>query len=95
MAKTIGAPIGNTNAVKTKVWTDAIRRAIERRSKMRKVDALDELAEHLLAKCDERDMVALRELGDRLEGKPVQAIAGMGEGGALTIIISRKDASVL
>ncbi len=95
MAKKIGAQPGNTSAVKGKVWTDAIRRAIERRSKMRKVDALDELAEHLLAKCDERDMMALKELGDRLEGKPVALIAGMGEEGALKIIISRKDASVL
>lgn len=83
MAKT-GAQLGNTNATKGKIWTNAIRRAIERRTKMRKIDALDELAEHLLAKCDERDMAALKELGDRLEGKPVSLIAG-ADGGAIQI----------
>jgi hypothetical protein len=31
-----GAPIGNQNAAKAKVWSDAIKRALERRSRERR-----------------------------------------------------------
>lgn len=70
----MGAPTGNNNAAKAKVWTAAIERALANRSRIDQKDALDALAEKLLAKCDEADLGALRELGDRLEGKPGQAI---------------------
>lgn len=69
-----GAPKGNQNALKGKRWSDAIDRALAKRSKALGIEALDELAEKLLAKCDELDMTALKELGDRIEGKPSQAI---------------------
>ena len=69
----MSAPIGNQYAARAKQWTAAIERALEKRKGTR-IEALDELAEKLLAKCDEADMSALRELGDRLEGKPGQAI---------------------
>jgi hypothetical protein len=36
--------------------------------------ALDLLASKLLDKCEEADMGALRELGDRLDGKPSQSV---------------------
>ena len=70
----MGAPTGNNNAAKAKVWTAAIERALANRSRLDQKDALDSLAEKLLAKCDEADLGALKELGDRLEGKPGQAI---------------------
>ena len=69
----MAAPAGNQYAARAKQWTAAIERALEKRKGTR-VEALDELAEKLLAKCDEADMGALRELGDRLEGKPGQVI---------------------
>lgn len=49
------------------------------------VKTLDSLAEKLLINCDDGDMQALKELGDRLDGKPAQAIAvsGDGEGGSI------------
>ena len=72
----MGAPVGNQNAAKGKLWQAAIMRALDKRSGADKVKALDELAEKLLAKCDESDMAALKELGDRLDGKPAQAIVG-------------------
>jgi hypothetical protein len=72
----MGAPVGNTNAAKGKLWQAAIMRALDKRSGADKVKALDELAEKLLAKCDDSDMAALKELGDRLDGKPAQAIGG-------------------
>ena len=70
----MGAPTGNNNAAKAKVWTAAIERALANRSRLDQKDALDSLAEKLLAKCDEADLRALKELGNRLEGKPGQAI---------------------
>jgi hypothetical protein len=71
----MGAPVGNKNAAKAKVWTAAIERALERRVTDRRA-ALDELADKLLDMCAEGDLAALKELGDRLEGKPTQIIAG-------------------
>lgn len=83
-----GAPAGNSNAAKGREWAAAIDRALAQRSKVDKVNALDALAEKLLRLCDEGDMTALKELGDRLDGKPVQAITGAG-GGPLTVEIVR------
>ncbi len=71
-----GAPIGNTNGAKARPWAAAIERAINKRSLIEQRDALDDLAEQLLAKCDERDVSALKELGDRLDGKAKQMLSG-------------------
>lgn len=45
------------------------------------MEALDDLAEKLLTKVDEGDVSAIKELGDRIEGKVPQAIVGPGEEG--------------
>ena len=71
-----GAPKGNQNATKTKVWTEAINRALAKRSRVDAKEALDALAEKLLAQCDGGNMTALQELGNRLEGKPAQVVIG-------------------
>ena len=39
-------------------------------------DRSDELAEKLLSACDAGDLAALKELGDRLDGKANQSISG-------------------
>ena len=70
----MSAPVGNQFAAKAKRWTLAIEKALEKRSKRDQVEALEDLAEKLLAKCAEGDMQALKELGDRLEGKAAQGI---------------------
>ena len=70
----VGAPVGNQNAVKGKRWSNAIDRALAKRSKVDATESLDALAEELLKKCEAGDMAALKELGDRLEGKPGQAL---------------------
>lgn len=71
-----GAPKGNQNARKGKLWTQAIERALKKRSKSKTdmIEALDEIAEKLLAACDNGDLSALKELGDRLEGKAAQTV---------------------
>lgn len=63
-----GAPIGNKNATKNKVWSDAVRKAVVQNQN------LDKLAAALLEKALSGDISALKELGDRLEGKPTQQI---------------------
>lgn len=70
------APVGNQNARKGKLWHDAIIRAIKKRSASDRMDALDALAERLIDACATGDLPALKELGDRLDGKPAQAIIG-------------------
>ena len=81
----MGAPAGNQNAAKAKQWSAAIHRALEKRGSGDKLKALDELAEKLLANCDQGDLPALKELGDRIDGKPAQVIAG-DEENPLTVI---------
>lgn len=74
----MGAPVGNQNAAKPLLWRAAIARALEKRSKVLGREALDDLAEKLLELADERDLGALKELGDRMDGKPSQTI-GVGQ----------------
>lgn len=75
-----GAPKGNTNSSKTnRLWGDTIRRVLVQGDgkKMRAI------AEKLVEMAMAGDMAAIRELGDRIDGKAIQAIEGTGEGGAI------------
>lgn len=72
----MGAPVGNKNAAKAKVWHAAILRALDKRGAGDRVAALDELAGKLLDLVATGDLQALKEFGDRLDGKPAQAIVG-------------------
>jgi hypothetical protein len=76
----MGAPVGNQNAAKAKVWRAAIMRALERRKPAdERIQAIDELAEQLINLVAAGDLGALKEFGDRLDGKPAQAIIGGDE----------------
>lgn len=81
-----GAPVGNTNASKAKMWSAAINRALENRTRLEGKEALDTLAEKLLSLCDSGDLAALKELGDRIEGKPAQALNVGGQDGSNPLI---------
>src|SRR5262249_41279808 len=73
----VGPPLGNKNAAKktdANLWRTAIRRALDAKSKRDGVEALDALAETLIEMCAAKDISALRELGDRLYGKPKQQV---------------------
>lgn len=81
-----GAPVGNQNAAKAKVWSAAIHRALERRKPAdERLRAIDELADRLLDKCAAGDLSALMEFGNRMDGKPAQAVtvAGDEDGGPI------------
>lgn len=68
-----GAPLGNKNASKeNRLWAETIRRALVQG----KAEKLRALAEKLISRAEEGDISALKEIGDRLDGKPVQSIAG-------------------
>lgn len=66
MAAKGGQP-GNNNAGKNKIWSDAVRKAILSGKR------LDSLAEKLISMAEEGDIAAMKEIGDRLEGKPHQS----------------------
>lgn len=57
-----------------KIWRAAIMRAVNRLSTDRKTKHLDILAHRLIKTASEGDVQALREIGDRLDGKPTQGI---------------------
>ena len=81
-----GAPLGNTNAKKGKPWQEAIERALEIHKPADRRERLEALAASLVAKAMEGDMAALKEIGDRLDGKPKQQIEATGLDGAAIAI---------
>lgn len=64
----MGAPVGNLNAAKEKRWFDALDRAIKQDEGKR----LRAAAEKLLDLAAAGEPWAVREMGDRLDGKPKQ-----------------------
>jgi hypothetical protein len=89
----MAAPLGNNNASKGKRWAIAIERALRKRSKSDQMEALDDLAEKLLANCDTGDMAALKELGDRLDGKAAQTVDATVKGQVI-LSLSSDDAAL-
>ena len=88
----MGAPKGNQNAVKVKPWQAAIERALAKRSLLAKREAIDDLAERLLQKCEEGDLSALKEFGDRIEGRPAQSMTlGSDPNNPINITVSFHD----
>jgi hypothetical protein len=68
-----GAPIGNQNSTTEKRWwANTLRRALLQEDGKK----LRQLADKLIARAEEGDIAALKEIGDRLDGKPSQTIAG-------------------
>ena len=69
-----GGQEGNDNAIKGKRWADAIDRALALRSKTDGYKDLVDLAEVMLKAAENSEAWALKELGDRLDGKPAQSV---------------------
>lgn len=69
----MGAPKGNKNSTKEKrIWGKLIRKLAVQEDYAR----LHRVADKLYTKAEEGDMAAIKELGDRLDGKALQEIGG-------------------
>ena len=64
-----GAPLGNTNALKGKLWNDTLRKAIAQDDRNR----LWRAAQSLLDQASQGEQWAIKELADRLDGKNHQS----------------------
>lgn len=74
----MAAPIGNKNAVKeNRLWSNALKRAVTQSNSER----LMRIAEVMLMKAEDGDMTAIKELGDRLDGKAVSTTELSGPNG--------------
>ena len=59
-----------------KLWRDALLRAVKRRAKGKGASQrLELIADKCVEGALDGDMQAIKEIGDRLDGKPTQAIA--------------------
>jgi hypothetical protein len=80
-----GAPFGNTNAIKNKLWSDTLRRAIAQD----RGDRVRQAAERLLDEAAKGEPWAIKELADRLDGRSVQANSFEADGGTVTELVVR------
>lgn len=88
MAGRRGPPIGSKNGrPRPRIWSNAIRSAMLKRGG-KGAKRLKTLANALLDKAESGDVAALKELGDRIEGKVPQSVTGP-EGGAIIHTIER------
>lgn len=67
----MAAPKGNSNAKRAKIWSDAIRKALAGDK-----GSINRIAQALIRKAEDGDLQAIKEIGDRLEGKPMQPVGG-------------------
>jgi hypothetical protein len=83
----VGAPKGNGNASR-QPWKDALRYALANYVKgdVKRGGALKAIGAKLVHMAVEGDLAAIKEVGDRLEGKAHQSIGGQ-EGGAPIAIV--------
>lgn len=79
MATSGGQP-GNKNSAKPKRWQEALNKALARytnaEQKIEMGQALDRIAEKVVTAAITGDWDAIQEIGNRLDGKPAQTIAG-------------------
>ena len=75
----MAAPPGNQFAKKAKIWEQAIKRALARASS-ESVDAgLDKGADQLVKAFYAGEQWAVKEVGDRVDGKSAQAVTVAGD----------------
>ena len=73
----MGAPAGNKNAAKAKVWEGALRAALAQfeDKDTKKGQALRRIAETVVVQAMAGNKDAWKEIGERLDGKAVQPVA--------------------
>lgn len=90
----MAAPKGNTNAAKGTAWADALRKELatfeDKAAKIGRGQALRYIARQVIKDAIAGGKDAYKEIGDRLDGKPAQAITGAG-GGDLVVRLEAVD----
>jgi len=91
-----GAPIGNQNGKKGKLFYDQLRVALVQEDKKR----LRNIAEKLVKAAENGDAWAIKEVIDRVDGKAIQATEISGADGAdlstlqtINIVLKKPDGS--
>lgn len=74
----MAAPSGNQNAKKGKAWFDALRKECVQRN------ALEDIAKVVVEKALAGEQWAIQEIGNRMDGKPAQALEHSGAVATLT-----------
>lgn len=72
----MAAPLGNSNAKEGKLWKHAIKRALARKMNGTVEHGLDRAADQFVAAVFSGEQWAIKELGDRIDGRPAQTIIG-------------------
>jgi len=72
-----GAPKGNTNGSKNRIWAEAINKVLCQ-SDEGKPQKLRRLAETLVDQALAGDMAAIKEIGDRVDGKALASVEVTG-----------------
>jgi hypothetical protein len=75
----MAAPVGNQNARKAKIWEQALKRALARKANSTVDNGLDILADKVVDAAASGEPWALKEVGERMDGKPTTVIAGDDE----------------
>jgi hypothetical protein len=79
----MAAPFGNQNAAKARRWQDALNRALARYTSkeppIKAGEALDNIAYRVVASALQGEWEAITEIGNRLDGKPAQAVTVSGD----------------
>jgi len=84
----MAAAVGNQYAKKAKAFEGAIKRALARFSGSSVEAGLDTIADQLVRTAALGEQWAIRELADRIEGRPAQSVtvAGDDEGGPIHMV---------
>jgi hypothetical protein len=77
----VPAPLGNQNEAKGKRWAGAIRRALHEYEDetIKQGEALLAIARKVVKAALDGDPYARKEIGERLDGKPAQAVTVSGD----------------
>ena len=70
-----GAPLGNKNGEKGRIFASAIERALLKKAKSDQVQALDAIADVLVKQARLGDLDAIKIIADRMDGKPHQTVS--------------------
>lgn len=67
-----GAPLGNQNAVKGKLFYDKLRKVLTQQP-----ERLDRVIERLISAAEAGEAWAIREVIDRIDGKAIQSVESL------------------